>query len=247
MSKIMPSKAVVAELAATGVLRTGINLSNFLLVTGTTAAGDPVGVAPDMALEIANRLGVPVKYHTFKTPAELADQALNNVWDIGLIGAEPQRAAMIAFSPAYVEIESTYLVPSGSPLMTIADVDKPGIRIAVTGKTAYGLWLDNNIKHASLHRSGTFDTAFAEFRDSKLDALAGLRPGLIKDLANMPGSRLIAGRFSAVQQAIGTQKKNTAAAAFLRDFAEEVKKSGFVQSLIDKHKVVGLTVAPPAA
>jgi polar amino acid transport system substrate-binding protein len=189
---------------------------------------------------------VPVKYFTYKTPAELADNALNNIWDIGLIGAEPQRAEMIAFSPAYVEIESTYLVPAGSPLKAIADVDKPGIRIAVTGKTAYGLWLDNNIKHASLHRSASFDTAFAEFVDSKMDALAGLRPGLIKDLAKLPGSRLIEGRFSAVQQAIGTPKKNPAGAAFLREFAEEVKRTGFVQSLIDKHKVVGLTVAPAA-
>jgi polar amino acid transport system substrate-binding protein len=246
MTKATPSQAAIAELAPTGILRTGINLSNFLLVTGATASGDPVGVAPDMALEIANRLGVPVKYFTYKNPAELADNALNNIWDIGLIGAEPQRAEMITFSPAYVEIESTYLVPAGSALKTIADVDKPGIRIAVTGKTAYGLWLDNNIKHASLHRSATFDTAFAEFVDSKMDALAGLRPGLIKDLAKLPGSRLIEGRFSAVQQAIGTPKKNAAGATFLREFAEEVKRSGFVQSLIDKHKVVGLTVAPVA-
>jgi polar amino acid transport system substrate-binding protein len=246
MSKIMPSKAVIAELAPTGVLRTGINLSNFLLVTGATPAGDPVGVAPDMALEIANRLGVPVKYHTFKTPAELADKALSNVWDIGLIGAEPQRAEMIAFTNAYVEIESTYLVPAGSPLQTIADVDRPGIRIAVTGKTAYCLWLDRNIKHATLHRSDSFDTAFAEFTGSKLDALAGLRPGLINDAAKLPGSRLLDGRFAAVQQAIGTQKKNTVAAIFLNEFAEEVKRSGFVQSLIERHRVQGLTVAPAA-
>jgi polar amino acid transport system substrate-binding protein len=193
MSKVTPSKAAIAELTSTGILRTGINLSNFLLVTGTTAAGDPVGVAPDMALEIANRLGVPVQYFTFKTPAELADKALSNVWDIGLIGAEPQRAEMIAFSPAYVEIEATYLVPAGSPLKAIADVDKAGVRIAVTGKTAYGLWLDNNIKQATLHRSASFDTAFDEFTNSKLEALAGLRPGLIKDLAKLPGSRLIEG------------------------------------------------------
>ena len=246
MSKITPSKAAVAELAPTGILRTGINLSNFLLVTGATAAGDPVGVAPDIALEIANRLGVPVKYLTFKTPAELADKALSDVWDIALIGAEPQRAETIAFTNAYVEIESTYLVPAGSPLKTVADVDKPGVRIAVTGKTAYGLWLDNNIKHATLHRSASFDTAFNEFVDGKLEALAGLRPGLIKDVAKLPGSRLIDGRFSAVQQAIGTQKKNAAGAAFLRDFAEEAKRSGFVQSLIEKHKVQGLTVAPAA-
>ena len=110
------SQQVKAELAPTGVLRAGINLSNFLLVTGKTAAGDPVGVAPDMASEIARRLGVPVQYVTFKTPGELADAADSNAWDIGLIGAEPQRAEKITFSQAYVEIEATYLVPAGSTL-----------------------------------------------------------------------------------------------------------------------------------
>lgn len=102
-----------SELAPTGVLRAGINLSNFLLVTGKSPSGDPTGVAPDMAREIAQRLGVPVKYVTFPTPGELADAAGKNLWDIGLIGAEPQRAETIAFTPAYVEIEATYLVPAG--------------------------------------------------------------------------------------------------------------------------------------
>ena len=76
-----------AELAPTGVLRAGINLSNFLLVTGRSAAGDPEGVAPYMAGEIANRLGVPIKYVPYNTPGELADAADTGAWDIGLIGA----------------------------------------------------------------------------------------------------------------------------------------------------------------
>ena len=105
-----------AELAPTGVLRAGINLSNFLLVTGRSAKSEPVGVAPDMAKEIAASLGVPVTYVPFKSPGELADQAGKNVWDIGLIGAEPQRAAVITFTAAYVEIEATYMVPAGSPI-----------------------------------------------------------------------------------------------------------------------------------
>jgi polar amino acid transport system substrate-binding protein len=104
---------IKAELAPTGVLRAGINMSNFLLVTGKSAAGDPDGVSPDMAREIANRLGVPVKYVPFKSPGELADAAGKGVWDVGLIGAEPQRAEQIAFTAAYCEIEATYLVQAG--------------------------------------------------------------------------------------------------------------------------------------
>src|SRR5271155_3615267 len=174
-----------AELAPTGVLRAGINLSNFLLVTGRSANSDPIGVAPDMAHEIAASLGVPVTYVPFKTPGELADQAGKNVWDIGLIGAEPQRAEKIAFTVAYAEIEATYMVPPGSPLKTIADVDKPGVRIAVTARSAYGLWLERNIAHATLIQSNSLDAAYEQFAAEKLDALAGLRPRLLSDLGKM--------------------------------------------------------------
>jgi polar amino acid transport system substrate-binding protein len=130
---------------------------------------------------------VPIKHVPFKSPGELAGMAANGIWDVGLIGAEPQRAETIAFSPAYAEIEATYLVPSGSPLKTIAEIDATGVRIAVTGRSAYGLWLDRNIKHADLVRSETLDSAYEQFVSGKLDALAGLRPRLLSDLEKLPG------------------------------------------------------------
>jgi polar amino acid transport system substrate-binding protein len=240
------SSEIIAELAPTGVLRAGINLSNFLLVTGKTPAGDPEGVAPDMAREVATRLGVPVKYVTFKSPGELADAAGKGVWDIGLIGAEPQRAETIAFTAAYVEIEATYLVPPGSRLMTIADVDAPGVRIAVAGRSAYGLWLERNLRHAQLIRADSLGGATEQFMRDKLDALAGLKPGLLADLDKLPGARIIDGKFSSVQQAIGTAKRNAAGAAYLEAFVAEAKASGLVARLIERHKVRGLSVAPPA-
>jgi polar amino acid transport system substrate-binding protein len=240
------SQDIISELAPTGVLRAGINLSNFLLVTGRSATGDPEGVSPDMAREIATRLGVPVKYVPYKTPGELADMAETNSWDIGLIGAEPQRAEKIAFTAAYCEIEATYLVPAGSPLKAIADVDKAGVKIAVTGRSAYGLWLDRNIKNGTLVRSDTLDSAFDQFVRDKLDALAGLRPRLLTDVTKLPGARILEGQFTAVQQAVGTLKANAEAAAFLRDFVEEAKASGLIAGFIAKYQVSGLSVAPPA-
>jgi polar amino acid transport system substrate-binding protein len=240
------SPDVISELAPTGVLRAGINLSNFLLVTGISPTGEPKGVSPDMAREIAAHLNVPIEYVTFKSPGELADQAANGVWDIGLIGAEPQRAQTIAFTAAYAEIEATYLVPPGSALKTIADVDASGVRIAVTGRSAYGLWLDRNIKRAELVRSDSLDSAFEQFAGEKLEALAGLRPRLLADQEKLPGSRILDGLFSSVQQAVGTARKNTAGAAFLRGFVEEAKASGLVARLIERHRVRGLSVAPAA-
>jgi polar amino acid transport system substrate-binding protein len=237
-------RQIVAELAPTGVLRAGINMSNFLLVTGKTAAGDPDGVAPDMAAEIARRLGVPVRYVQFERPSKLADAAGTNAWDIGLIGAEPARAEKIAFTPAYCEIEATYLVPPGSPFQTVADVDRPGARITVRRGAAYDLWLTANLKHATLLRSDSADGPFNQFVAEKLDAYASLRPQLLDDVKKLPGSRIIAGNFTTIQQAIGTEKKNGAGAAFLREFVAEAKTSGLVARLIEKHHVAGLSVAP---
>ena len=73
-----------SELAPSGVLRAGINLANFLLVTGRGPEGEPQGVAPDMAAAIAARLGVDVAYVPFATPSELADAATDDAWDVGL-------------------------------------------------------------------------------------------------------------------------------------------------------------------
>jgi polar amino acid transport system substrate-binding protein len=242
----MPDQ-VVSELAPTGVLRAAINMGNFLLVTGRSPSGDPVGVSPDMAREIAQRLGVPVAYVPYARPGELADAAGSGVWDIGLIGAEPQRAAKIAFSPAYVEIEATYLVPAGSPIRSITEIDQPGKRVAVTARSAYGLWLENNYKNGQLLQFDSAEAALKAFDGEKLDAYAGLRPGLIELQQKRPGSRILDGQFTAVQQAVGTARSNAAGAAFLREFVEEAKRSGLVARLIERHGVVGrLSVAPRA-
>ncbi len=240
------NEQVIAELTPTGKLRAAINMSNFLLVTGKAENGDPIGVSPDMAAEVARRLGVPLQLVPYPNPGALGDDADSGNWDIGNIGAEPQRAEKIAFSAAYCEIEATYLVPAGSQIQTIADVDKPGVRISVTGRAAYGLWLQNNIKHAELVKTDSLDSAYDTFVAENLDVLAGLRPRLISDVEKLPGARLLDGQFSAVQQAMGTPKKNTEAAKWLAAFVEEAKASGMVASFIANHNVQGLSVAPAA-
>jgi len=237
---------ILAQLAPTGVLRAGINMSNFLLVTGRGPAGEPDGVSPGMARAIAEKLGVPVHYVPYPRPGELADAAGTGAWDIGLIGAEPQRAERISFTAAYAEIEATYMVPPGSAITSLGQVDRPGVRIAVAARAAYDLWLERNIHHATLVRAEGLDGALDLYLREGLDVLAGLRPRLLTDVERQPGARILDGQFTAVQQAIGTARANTAAAAFLSDFVEEAKRSGLVASLIAKHQVRGLSVAPAA-
>ena len=237
---------VRSELAPSGTLRAGINLANFLLVTGRSPGGDPEGVAPDMAAAIAKRLDVPIAYVPYATPAELAAAATDDVWDIGLIGAEPARAETIAFTAAYTEIEATYLVPAGSPLGRVEDVDRDGVRIAVAGGSAYDLFLRRSLEHAELVQASGLDGSFDLFVDEKLDALAGLRPRLLSDVERLAGAHILDGRFTAVQQAVGTPRPRERGAAFLAEFVEEAKASGLVQRLIDQHGVRGLSVAGAA-
>jgi len=228
-----------AELAPGGTLRAGINLGNILLVTGSTPTGDPTGVAPDMARAIAERLGVEVTYVPFASPGEVADAVNSDRWDIALIADDPERAETIAFAAAYVEIEATYLVPQGSPLRRIEDVDRPGVRIAVSGRSAYDLYLARSLKHAELRRGEGLKGALDVFVSQQLDALAGLRPALIENAATLPGARVLAGRYTTVRQAIGTRPENTAGVTFLKAFVAEATQSGLVARLIERHGVAG--------
>ena len=242
-----PSSEVIAQLTPTGVLRAGINMSNFLLVVDKTASGDPVGPSPSLALEIANALGVPLKLIGYETPSKVAAAAGNNEWDIGNIGAEPQRAKVMNFTAAYVEIEATYLVPPESTLQSVDDVDRPGNNISVSQGSAYGLWLENNIKQATLKPVEGGDAAFDAFVNDKMEALASLRPRLITEAEKMPGSRILDGQFAAVQQAVGVNLGNDAAYAWLKEFVENAKASGMIEGFIEKHGVQGkLSVAPAA-
>ena len=239
-----PSSAVRSELAPTGTLRVGLNLSNFLLTRTDATTGEHSGGAVDLGRELGRRLGVPVALVPYPNPGALADAAKSGVWDVGFLGAEPQRANEIDFTAAYVEIEATYLVPAGSPLKSIADVDREGIRIGVPTKSAYELYLTRNLKHAKLVHEHGADNAFKRFVADKLDALAGLRPRLVTDHDNLPGSRILDGNFTAVQQAVGTPKGRDAGAQYLGEFVEDIKATGLVAKTIENNGVRGLTVAP---
>ena len=137
-------------------------------------------------------------------------------------------------------------MPAGSPITSIAEVDQPGTRCAVTARSAYGLWLENNFNKGQLVQFDTADAAIKAFAGDKMDAYAGLRPGLLDVAPTLPGSRILDGQFAAVQQAVGTPKKNAAGFEFLNAFVEEAKQTGIVASLIERDGVVGsLSVAPP--
>ena len=235
---------ILKQLAPKGYLRAAINLSNFLLVTGQEANGDPKGVSPDMAKALANELGIDLELVPFKRPGELADAVSEDVWDIGNIANEAERAKSITFSLPYTLIESTYLVRKSSNIQSLEDVDKKGVRIAVAERSAYDLWLAANIKKAILKRAKTIDESFSIFELNKYEVLAGLRPKLIDDLKKTEDCKILPDAFTFIKQVHGFKPGNAEAENFINDFIKKSIENGFVQKLLLKYDVIGKLTLP---
>src|SRR5262245_42693362 len=133
--------AARAELAPLGKLRVGLNYGNFLLVLKDGPGGEPRGIAPDLGRELARRLGTTIEFVRFEQAGKLADAVKDGACDVGFLGAEPQRASEIAFTSPYLEIPVTFLVPAGSPIRSLNEIDRAGVRIAVADRSAYDLFL----------------------------------------------------------------------------------------------------------
>jgi polar amino acid transport system substrate-binding protein len=241
------SSDVRQELAPSGTLRVGINAGNTAIMRQDIAPGaDLRGVPIDLARELGRRLGVPVQLKPYPTAGQAVAAGPAGEWDVAFVAIEPARAKELIFSPPYVLIESTYLVQPGSKLRTIADVDSKGVRIAVAEKGGNDLYLTRTLKAATLVRAKGGDAAFKQFVAEKLDAYAGLRPGLVKLTEQLPGSRVLEGNYTMVQQAIATPVARVKGATYLRQFAEDVKADGTVARAIKNNDLPGLTIAPRA-
>lgn len=243
MADITP--AIRRDLAPIGKLRAGINYGNFILAQKDPATGESRGVAVDLAGDLGRRLGVPVEIVAFDSVAALGDAAPTGAWDIAFLGSDPVREKIMSFTAAYLELDATYLVPGTSAIGNAAEVDRAGLCVAAPARANYELYLQRNLKNAKLLSVQGNDAAFGLLAAGKADALAGLTQGLIQMSANLPGSRIVEGRFMAVQQSIAVPKGRDAGLAYLRSVVEDAKASGLVARAIEKTGARGVAVAPP--
>ena len=239
------SAAVRSELAPTGRLRVGINFGNALLAV-KDSSGQPGGIAVLLAQELSRRVNLPMDIVPYESAGRMADGVKTGAWDVAFLAADPDRAGEIGFTAPYLEIDSTYLVPANSPLRTQQDVDRAGVRIAVSAKSAYDLYLTRELKRAQLVRAPSPNESVDLFFKDKLDALAALRPVLVDLAQQHPGTRVLDGRFTVVTQAVGTPKGRAMATQYLKTFVEDAKSSGIVAKAIAASGVRGVSVAPSA-
>jgi len=242
----MISPSVLSDLAPTGIVRVGINYGNPVLATRDPASGDLRGVAVDLARELGRRVDLPLDLVAFESAGKMFDAVKAEAWDVAFLAIDPGRADQISFTAPYIEIEGTYLVPSGSTVHALGDVDRAGVRIGVSEKSAYDLFLSRSLQHAQLMHAPDPNSAFELIVSGKVDVVAGVRQHLVANSQKLPGSRVLEGRFMSIQQALGIPKGRDAGAAYLREFIEEVKAAGFVARAIEKAGVSGVSVAPVA-
>jgi polar amino acid transport system substrate-binding protein len=240
------SPDLVKELAPTGRLRAAINFGNSVLAQPDPASGPPRGVSGELARELARRLGVGIDYVTFDAAGKVFEALKEGLWDVAFLAVDPVRAAGIAFTAPYVVIEGVYLVPKDSALQTVEDVDRDGVRIAVATGSAYDLYLTRAIKHATLIRQPSGPESLEMFVKDRLEAAGGVRQPISAFAQAHPETRVIPGRFMAIEQAMGTVKGRDAGIAYLRTFIEEMKASGFVARALEASGQGDATVAPPA-
>jgi polar amino acid transport system substrate-binding protein len=241
-----PPPAAVSDLAPNGTLRAAINVGNAVLAARpTTPGGEPTGVSVDLARELARRLGVPVQLIVFDAAGKVVEAGKTGGWDIAFVALDPARAAEIAQSPPYVQIEGAYLVRNESPLKGNDEVDRKGHRIVVGRNSAYDLYLTRALKQAEIVRTPTSATVVDVFMKENYEVAAGVKQQLENDARRTPGVRLLPGRFMVINQAMASQRGREAGARYLRDFVEEMKASGFVAKAIERHKQPSAVVAPP--
>ena len=243
----MASRAAGSELTPTGKMRVAINFGNPVLAT-RGASGEPQGVSVDLAREAARRLDIPIELITFTSAGSVVEALKARQVDLAFVAIDPVRGADMDYTAPYVVIEGAYMVRSDSPLQRNEDVDRPGTRVVVGRGSAYDLYLTRSLKSATLVRAPTSQAVTDQFLAEKLEVAANVKQQLEADARRVGGGvRMLPGRFMVIEQAMGVPKGRTAAQAWLANFVEEMKSTGFVAAALQRHRIEGAAVAPPRA
>mgnify|MGYP001546394006 FL=1 len=230
-----PLSAMHEDFLPTKKLRAAINYGNSVLAQKNAITGEPQGISVALARELAKHLGVELEIIGFTAAGKVFAEAPNNVWDIAFLAIDPVRAKDVLFTSPYVVIEGTYLVNNTGRFNSLADIDAPGVRVAVGRGAAYDLFLSREFKNAEIVRAETSPGAIDLFLEKNLDAAAGVRQPLEQAAKANAALKVLPGSFTAIRQAMATPRKNQQALNYLSRFIEEMKASGFVARELEKN------------
>ena len=239
-----PTPEVRQALAPAGKLRVGLQLGNPLNVIRDSASGEMNGVAFDLGKELARRMGVPFEPVLYPSVGALLDAGKSGAWDVAFVGFSPARAKEWDFTALHLEIEFGYLIPGGSSISTMADVDRPGIRVAVQEKSGPDSFFSRTLKNAVVIRAPSNPGALEALKSGRADVMASIKPILFEMSNQLPGSRVLDGRPGIDPHAMAMPKGRDLGVAYARQFIEDAKSEGLVKAAIERAGIRGAVVAP---
>ncbi|AGB75382.1 MULTISPECIES: transporter substrate-binding domain-containing protein [Rhizobium] len=213
---------VRSEIASAGTIRAAVNMSNAALIRWDETAGALVGLSAEIADRIARELDRGLSLIRYGSAADILSAADGGEWDIAFIASDPSRTDRFSFSPPYISVEATYLVPVTSPYRTADELDTNGIRIASARSAAYTKQLERTLKRATVLHVDNPAAAVGFLVDQECDAAAGLTEFLFNASERMEGFRVVDGVFSRIPQTIAVHKRATNASLFFADFVRRL-------------------------
>jgi len=239
-----PTQEEKQALAPTGKLRVGFISGSPIHATKDAASGEFKGVAVDLGKELARRIGVPFEPVAYSSVPALITGAKTGQWDVATMGISTERALLVDFTAPYMEVEFSYLVPKGSPISTLSDVDRPGIRIGVVEKASPDVYLTGTLRSATLVRASTIAGMVESLRAGRADVLFGTKAGMLSQAEKLAGSRVLEGRSGGEETGMAIPKRRDLSAAYVSKFVESAKSEGLVTAAIERAALRGVVVAP---
>jgi polar amino acid transport system substrate-binding protein len=234
----------VVDLVQTGRLRVALFPPQYTKdpVSGELRGAGPGPAFLDIARALADRIGVEVQLLGYQTPDEVIECLNSGACDVAFMGSE--RAGKVDLSSPILELDYTCLVPAGSTIHRMADVDRPGVRIAAVRNHLSTLALSRILKHAELVTAETPDATFALLCSGNFEAMAQVRPALLDYSTKLPGSRVLADRYGINPGSIVVAKGQAGWLAYINEYVEDAKVLGLMQRAIDRAGLRGVQVAP---
>ena len=230
-------------LAPSGVLRVGVYPGSPTSMVRDPKTGDKVGVALNLGQALAGRLGVPFQLVEFDRVAQVVDAVTSGAVDFTFTNATEARARDVDFSQALLQVELGYLVPANSDIASASEIDRPGVKVGVTQGSSSFATLSRVYKNASLVTAPSVPQAQEMLRQGQVQAYATNKAILNDMLDNLPGFKILPGRWGEEHMALAVPKGREAGKAFLRQFAADAQTNGLLASIVAKSGLRG-TVRP---
>jgi polar amino acid transport system substrate-binding protein len=239
-----PTPETRMALAPTGKLRVALQLGSPHNVIRDSVTGEMKGVGFDLGTALARHAGLPFEPILYPSVGALLEGGKAGAWDVAFVGFSPARAKEWDFTALHLEIEFGYLIPNGSSISRLEDVDRSGVRVAVQQKSQPDIFVTRTLKHATLVRGSSLTDTLEMLKSGRADAIFSIKPSLFEVSSQLPGSHVLEGRSGIDPHAMAMPKGRDLGVAFARQFIQHAKSVGLVAAAIERVGMRGAVVAP---